>query len=153
MESVYSPAQVCKKFGISKSTLLRWEAEGHVPAPDRNLRGERRYTQEHCEAIARFVQSRQHRQRYAQILAEDTQDARSRLERLGEENALFKFMNLRDPTGLVELREYSPLQPSTIRQLLRVAADGYDPSEDRFWDILDVICETSRPEGRRAFTL
>jgi len=152
MESLYSPAQVCRRFGISKSTLLRWEAEGYIPAPDRNLRGERRYTRAHCEAIARFIQSRRHRQRYAQILAEDTQGARRKLAELGEQNALFKFVNLRDPTGLAELREYSPLQPSTIRQLLRVAADDYDPSEDRFWDIIDVVCETSRPEDHTTLT-
>ena len=145
------PAQVCKKFDISKSTLLRWESKGHVPVPDRNHRGERRYTQEHCRAIARFIRSRRHRKRYEQILAEDTQDTRSRLERLGEQNALFKFVNLRDLTGLIELREYLPLQPSTIRQLLRVAADEYGPGEDRFWDIIDVICETSRPKDDRAF--
>ncbi len=145
MESV-GPAQVCKKFDISKSPLLRWEEKGHVPAPDRNHRGERRYTQEHCRAIARFIRSRQHRKRYAQVMAEDTQYARSRLERLGEQNALFKFVNLRDLTGLIELREYSPLHPSTIRQLLTVAADEYDPSEGRFWEIMDVVSETSRPK-------
>jgi DNA-binding transcriptional MerR regulator len=147
MASVYGPAQVCKRFGISKSTLLRWEAEGHVPVPDRDFRGERRYTQAHFEAIARFVQSRRHRRRYARILAQETQEARSKLEELGEQNALFKFVNLHDPTGLIELREYAPLQPATIRQLLRVAADEYDPGENRFWDIIDVVCETSHPEG------
>ena len=145
MESDYSPAQVCKKFDISKSTLLRWEADGHIPSPDRNRWGERRYTQANYQAIARFVQSRRHRQRYAQIVAEEPQDAHAKLERLGEENALFKFVNLRDETGLVELCEYSPLQPATIRQLLQVAVDDYDPGEDQFWDILDVIYETSRP--------
>jgi DNA-binding transcriptional MerR regulator len=145
-ESVYSPAEVCKKLDISRSTLFRWEDNGYIPAPDRNLRGERRYTQLDLEAIARFVQSRRHRQRYAQVLAEDNENTRPKLEDLGEQNALFKFVNLHDPTGLVELREYSPLQPSAIRQLLRVAADDYDPSEGRFWDIIDVVCETSRPK-------
>jgi DNA-binding transcriptional MerR regulator len=143
MESVYSPAQICKKFGISKSTLLRWEAKGHIPAPGRNLRGERRYTPAHCQAIARFVQLQRYPQRYAQILAEGTEEARSKLTEIGEQNALFKFVYLRDPTGLVELREYSPLAPETIRQLLRAAADEYGPGEDRFWDIIDVVCETS----------
>lgn len=150
-ESIYSPAEVCEKLNISKSTLFRWEDNGYIPAPDRNLRGERRYTQSDLEAIARFVQSRRHRQRYAQILAEDNEDTRPKLEELGEQNALFKFVNLRNPTGLAELREYSPLQPSTICELLRVAANDYNPTEDRFWDILDVIHETSRPEGHRVF--
>ena len=152
-ESAYSPAEVCEKLGISKSTLFRWEDNGYVPAPDRNLRGERCYTQSDLEAIARFVQSRRFRQRYAQILAEDNEDTRPKLEELSEQNALFKFVNLRDPTGLVELREYSPLQPSTIRQLLRVAVNDYDPSEDRFWDIIEVVCETSRPKKHATLKL
>jgi DNA-binding transcriptional MerR regulator len=147
MENAYSPAQVCKKFNISKSTLLRWEANGRIPAPHRNLRGERRYTQEHYQAIARFVQLRQHGKRYAQIMAEEAQDAHTELERLGEANALFKFVNLHDVTGLVELREYAPLQPATIRQLLQAAVNDYDPGEKRFWDILDVVV-TSRPESQ-----
>ncbi len=148
MGNTWSPAQVCDKLGVSKSTLFRWETEGHIPAPDRNLRGERRYDQSDLEAIARFVQSRRHRKRFEQILAEDAEHARPKLEELGEQNALFKFVNLRDLNGLVELREYSPLQPSTIQQLLTVAVDDYDPSEDRFWDIIDVVCETSRPRDR-----
>ncbi len=147
MESVSSPAQVCKKLGISKSTLFRWEEKGHIPVPDRNIRGERCYTLAHCEAIARFVQLRRYPRRYAQILAEGAEDTRSRLAEFGEQNALFKFVNLRDPTGLVELGEYSPLQASTIRQLLRVAVDEYDPGGERFWDIIDVVCETSHPKG------
>jgi DNA-binding transcriptional MerR regulator len=148
MRSTYGPAQVCRRFGISKSTLLRWETEGYIPVPDRNFRGERCYAQEHLKAIARFIQSRRYRQRYAQIMAEDAQDSLSKLEELGEQNALFKFVNLRDSTGLIELREYSPLQPSTIRELLRIAADDYAPTEDRFWEIIDVVCETSRPERK-----
>jgi hypothetical protein len=153
MESILTPAQVCRRFSISKSTLFRWEAEGHIPVPDRNLRGDRCYTPANCEAIARFVQARRHRRRYKQILAEGTRDKRSRLAALGERNALFKFVNLRDPTGLAELREYSPLQPSTIRQLLTVAVEDYDPSGSRFWDIIDVVRETSRPEKHIALEL
>jgi DNA-binding transcriptional MerR regulator len=152
-ESIYSPAEVCEKLGISKSTLFRWEDNGYIPAPDRNLRGDRCYTQLDLEDIARFVQLRRHRQRYAQVLAEDNEDTRPKLEELGEQNALFKFVNLRDPTGLAELREYSPLQPSTICQLLKVAVDNYDPSGDRFWDIIDVVCETSRPKKHATLKL
>ena len=149
MNDLHSPAQVCKRFGISKSTLFRWEADGLIPVPDRDLRGERRYTQAHCEAIARIIQKRRHRQRYAQIVAEDAQDARSKLVKLGEQNALFKFVHFHDPTGLAELREYSPLQPSTIRQLLRVALEEYDPDEGLFWDIIDVVSMTSHLKAHR----
>jgi len=147
MEANYSPVQVCRKLEISKSTLLRWEEKGYIPEPDRDVRGARQYSQEHIEAIAQFVRQRRHRREYERIVNGEPQKARSELKELGEQDALFKFIHLQDPTGLIELREYSPLQSSTIQELIRVAAEEYDPSQDRFWDILDTVYETSRPEG------
>lgn len=144
MEEALSPAQVCARFGISKSTLFRWEAEGHVPAPDRNLRGERQYTQSHLAGIARFVQSRRHRSRYAQIFNGEAQDARAKLVELGEQNALFKFVNLGDMTGLAELWEYRPLQPATIRELLKAALKQHDPEDLPFREIIDLVCGSLR---------
>lgn len=141
------PSDICRRFGISKSTLFRWESKGYIPAPRRDLRGARCYDEADCEELARFIQSRRHRQRYAEMLAQDTEDVRLRLERLGEENALFKFLNLSDRTGLIELREYSPLQPSTIRQLLRAATNDYDPSHASFWEIIEVVHMTA-PRAR-----
>jgi DNA-binding transcriptional MerR regulator len=148
MSKTYTPAEVCERFDIAKSTLYRWEDEGHIPAPNRNLRGGRQYTEEDIEAIGRFVQMRRHRKRYAQALTEGNDNARSELERLGEQNALFKFVNLHDVTGLAELREYVPLQPETILQLLRTAIEQHDPRDSQFWKIIDVVCATSRVEDR-----
>ena len=54
-----------------------------------------------------------------------------------------------DVTGLAELKEYSPLHPSTIRQLLKYALDHTDPHEDQFWEVLDVIRDTSKPVSKQ----
>ena len=96
------------------------------------------------EAIARLIQSRRHRQRYAQIVASGSEDVHPQLEALGEENSLFKFVNLLDPTGLAELREYSRLKSSTVRELLTFATNNLDPAVDLFWEVIDVVHETSR---------
>ena len=149
MSKSYTPAQICARFDIAKSTLYRWEDEELIPAPKRNLRGEREYTEQDIEAIGRFIQMRRHRQRYAHALTEDSHSARDELEKLGEQNALFKFVNLHDLTGLAELREYTPLQPETIRQLLKTAHDEYDPEDWQFWGILEVICATLDTRERK----
>lgn len=145
MEKVYSPVQICQKFNIVKSTLLRWEKEGHIPAPGRNLRGERQYTQAHYEAIGRHVQSSRHRRRFEQILNGASDDAHHKLKHLGEQFALFKFIHLGDHTGLIELREYTPLQPATLHQLIKTAAEDYHPGQGTFWQIIDLVT-TSQPK-------
>jgi DNA-binding transcriptional MerR regulator len=146
MGDTYSTAQVCERFEIHRNTLFRWEKEGHIPVPDRNLRGEREFSQPHLEAIARLIQSRRHKMLYAQIVNGNDDNSRKKLSEFGEQHALFKFVHLHDSTGLAELREYSPLQPSTISQLLKYALEHTDPQEVLFWDIIDVVRDTSRPQ-------
>jgi len=139
MDDLVGPIEVCRRFGFHKSTLLRWEAEGKIPAPGRNTRGERVYSQEHLEAIARLVQSRNHRRRYAELTAIDSPDALPKLVELSEEAALFKFVNLSDTTGLAELRERLPLRPATIMALLESAIESFDPASERFRAVIDLV--------------
>lgn len=145
MKHLSGPADICEMFDISKKTLYRWEADGLVPSPQRDVNGARRYRQEQIEEIAEFVRTRRYRRLYAQALKEEDGSAKSRMSSLGERSALFKFVHLRDKTGLTELREYSPLNPDTLRQLLRVAIEEYSPEQRIFWDIMDVVRETSDP--------
>jgi hypothetical protein len=139
MNQAYATAEVCEKFDIHRNTLFRWEKEGRIPQPPRNLRGERQYTSEQLQAVARIIQTRRHGRLYAHIVKGTSTDDRERLRELGEENALFKFVYLHDLTGLTELREYSPLRPSMIRQLLKFALDDSDPLDSLFWEILSFI--------------
>jgi DNA-binding transcriptional MerR regulator len=132
-------AEVCEKFDIHRNTLFRWEKEGLIPEPARSLRGERQYTSEQLQAVARIIQTSRHGRLYAHIVKGNNADDLQRLRELDEENALFKFVYLHERTGLAELREFSSLRPSTIRQLLEYALDHSDPLDDLFWEILSVI--------------
>jgi DNA-binding transcriptional MerR regulator len=139
MDKTYTPSQICEKFGIVKSTLLRWEKEGLIPIPGRNLRGERQYSHLHIMGIGQYIQQNQHRKRFEQILIKKTNDSKQDLKVLGEENALFKFIHLRDCTGLAELKEYAQLDESTIHQLIRTASEDYSPKDDIFWEIIELV--------------
>ena len=145
MSTTRSPAEVCAIFDSSKSTLFRWEAEGYIPAPSRNTSGYREYTEQDIQIIGRVVQARRHRHLYAQNLAQDKINARIELERLGEQNVLSRLANLGDMTGLAELREYRPLHACTIQHLLEIAVQEHGVGTPLFWEILEVINETSRP--------
>jgi DNA-binding transcriptional MerR regulator len=135
-------AEVCERFGIHRNTLFRWEKKGQISEPLRNLRGERQYTPDHLLAIARIIQTRRHGRLFAYIVKGNSTDDRERLRELGEENALFKFVYLHDLTGLAELREYSPLRPETIRQLLAYALERSDLAGNLFWEILGIIWQS-----------
>jgi DNA-binding transcriptional MerR regulator len=139
MEKIYIPSQICEKFGIVKSTLFRWEREGLIPIPDRDLRGGRQYSQLHISAIGQYIQQNQHRKRFEQILIKKTNESKRDLKVLGEENALFKFIHLKDFTGLAELKEYAQLKESTVHQLIRTASEDYTPKDDIFWEIIELV--------------
>ena len=51
-DRTYSTAEICDMFGVSKSTLFRWERDGLLPSVDRDVNGQRQYSQIHLEAIS-----------------------------------------------------------------------------------------------------
>jgi DNA-binding transcriptional MerR regulator len=132
----YTPAEVCEIFDISKSTLFRWEKEGRISSPDRDLRQQRWYTQGHMAEIGRLLFRRQ-----AQQLAntEHQPGAEQRMDALHEQISLNKFAVLGDIRGLYELAERETLAKATIRQLL-LEASRRDPSDEAFrWIVKRVI--------------
>ena len=54
-----STAQVARRVGVHRDTLLRWLREGRVPEPDRDRNGWRRFTDRDVARIARFAQAGQ----------------------------------------------------------------------------------------------
>jgi hypothetical protein len=54
----YSPAEICKWFGIPRTTLFRWENAGEIPNTDRGSKNERVYGQKHLEKIATLARAR-----------------------------------------------------------------------------------------------
>lgn len=139
MQKIYRPADVCELFNISKSTLLRWEREGLVPNPERNQLGERQYTRQQVDYIAKFFHSRQYKKRLKRLLNRDSTNAYRMIQEFSEENALFKLGYLRDMSGLMELYELIPLQNSTVHSLVKIAANHYDPTDETFWEIVELV--------------
>jgi len=135
-DRIYSPAEICEMFGVSKSTLFRWEEQAWFPQVSRDLTNQRQYTQEHIQAISRKLDGRQ----FEQAAKADDEP---RLREITEAISLHKFLYLGDKTGLQHLAEYPYLLADTIRQLLRAALEEYEPGEETFCEIIRVVLEKS----------
>ena len=92
-QTTYSTAEICEMFGISKSTLFRWEREGLLPPISRDLSGQRLYTQKHLNAISER-QKKQLGKRYASAIASNDQNS---LAQISEALALRKFLEVISP--------------------------------------------------------
>jgi len=135
---IYSPAEVCGMFNVSKSTLFRWERDGLLPPVGRDLSGQRRYTDEHLRVLAeRQVEKLSRQFKWA---AERDADLSVHLNVL-ESHSLTKFVYKGDLTGLYELAEYPRLSPHAIRELLQVALDQYGPEDPVFAEIVRVAAD------------
>jgi len=133
----WTPAEVCEMFGISKSTLLRWEKEGKISPPSRDpeQKNRRLYTAEHLAEI-----SRDKARTTYQNLAKRPSNFREKAVALEEKWSLERFLFKQDKTGLYELAEHEALSPSTIRRLLQ-EAQRYQPSDELFHEIIKLIYE------------
>lgn len=136
-EQPLTPVDVCEMFDISKSTLIRWEEDGTITPPDRDLRGQRQYSQRHLEEIGTLLLKKQY-QKLAK--AGRGPGVVKRMDSLAEHTSLTKFVVFKDVTGLYELTEREDLSNDTIRQLLQEASQR-DPSDQAFrWIIKRIIC-------------
>ena len=140
----FTPAEVCDLFGISKSTLLRWEREGLIVSPPRELhQRQRSYTQKHMAEIGRPLLQKWYHQL---ATAEHEPNAEQRLESLAERVSLIKFVAFGDLSGLYEMGERDALSEETIKQLLHEASQ-YEPSDPIFRRIVEVI--EAKVQGHR----
>jgi hypothetical protein len=138
-DQVYSTAEICEFFGISKSTLFRWERENMLPAIPRDISGQRIYTQEHILAISER-QKKQLGKRFARAVEVGDE---SSLIRIQEAVALRKFLE-GDVTGLYELEELSTVSNDTLKQIMHIGLDQYEPGDQAFCEIIRVLWEHSR---------
>jgi hypothetical protein len=138
-DNIYSTAEVCEMFGISKSTLFRWEREGLLPPISRDISGQRLYTQDHLIAISKRQKKQLGKQFESAIAAGD----QNGLLQISEALALRKFFE-GDITGLYELAELPTVSADAIRQLMQIGLDQYTPSDPLFCEIIRVLWEHSR---------
>ncbi|MGQ9595005.1 MAG: MerR family DNA-binding transcriptional regulator [Anaerolineae bacterium] len=142
-EKKYTPAQVCALFGISKSTLFRWEREGRITRPERGRRGERFYRRQEIVEIGRIL----FHQQVQQLARSETEPGvEQRMQELAEQISRMKFVAFGNKSGLFELDEMARnrgLSEETVRALLDEAA-RLGPAHEDFSVILQVIARTSK---------
>lgn len=130
----YTPAEVCEMFGISKSTLLRWEREGNLAGVGRDLNKNRRYTQENI----RVIREQQLKKQYENASERGDNAA---LKTLHEQLSLGKLSD-GDVNGLRELTNLEHLSPDTIMRMLRIALDEYEPRDPVFRQIVKAAADS-----------
>ena len=135
----YTPAQICEMFGISKSTLFRWERDGRLPPVHRDLANQRQYTRAHIQAISELQKGKLGQQFARVAAAEDLEQQEAVMEAV----SLRKFLE-GDMTGLYELGEYARPSAETVRQLLRIALDQYEPDSDEFRELVETVLKQSK---------
>jgi len=136
----YGPVEICQMFGVTKSTLFRWEREGVLPSgkpfpvPQRDRQGERLYTPEHVRAIAEYRKEQLARQ-YERVAETDLQQAEKTLQEL----SLLKIQYLSDTTGFFEIlaRRKLPV-PKVLRLLSEIAERSPAVNSDNgdLWNLL-----------------
>jgi len=138
-DQVYSTAEICELFGISKSTLFRWERENLLPSIPRDISGQRLYTQDHVLAISER-QKKQLGKRFERAVEAGDETS---LIRIQEAVALRKFLE-GDVTGLYELEELPAVSNGTLKQIMQIGLDQYEPGDQTFCEIIRVLWEHSR---------
>jgi DNA-binding transcriptional MerR regulator len=129
---LYTPAEICRMFGISRTTLFRWERSEEISLVARDSRGERYYTVAHLRQIGqRILRDRYDRAHWIDDPRELEQDHKAMI--------LFK-LRIRDETGVPELKEFLPtLTNQEIENVLSAALETYKPGEPLFLRILEAV--------------
>lgn len=136
----YSPVEICQIFGISKSTLLRWEREGVLKDIKRDIRtGEREYSQEDIHVIYERLAEQLSLQYKRSLEAGDTEAAL----RIHERTALQRLIQGEVFIGLQTLNALDHLSKEAIDQLLQIAREQYEPADPAYCRILRVASEQS----------
>ena len=131
----YSAFEICEMFGISKSTLLRWENEGLLPPVDRDMNNCRQYSRKHIRALSQVIGKRKLGPPYGRSAASENE---SKLKRPTEEYLVLKPLE-GDVAGLYQLAELPEPEASMIHRLLQTALEQYQPHDEAFCEILKVV--------------
>ena len=138
-DHTYSTSEICAMFNISKSTLFRWEKEGQLPVVPRDISGQRQYTQVHISNISERQKQRLGKQFAHAIKA----GSEANLIKISEALSMRKFLE-GDLTGIYELAELQEISNDTLRQLMQIGLDQFQPGDRTFCEIIRVLWEHTR---------
>ena len=133
-QTTYSPADICKRFVISKTTLFRWEEEGKISPVIRKINKVREYSKVHVKEIAK-MQVKSLTDLYKRAVETENEE---QIKQVHEELTRIKILYLEDATGLYELAQQNSLSENTIRELLQKLLD-VDTKSPLFAAIINVL--------------
>lgn len=148
-EQTYSPAEICHRFDLPRTTLFRWEEQDEIPKPLRSGKKEERiYKREHFRRIAELV-----RKKIADEINSPSQysvdKAYPPLD-LAEKLYLLEIVSDSDPLHAVEslaaLAKKHRLSEETLNSLLENAREKSlgDPVRRRILELLVEQEKTAR---------
>jgi DNA-binding transcriptional MerR regulator len=164
-EQTYSPAEICRFFGLSRTTLFRWEDTGEIRAAERNGKNQRVYRTDHLRSIVEHLRKKI-REAYDNYTVEadrnDLQDetsseelgleAQERLFRLevmsdalGKEN---RFDGLKQLRGLLTRRPFSAETVEFLTEHARNKPVG-DLERQEIWKLLAENDEAVQTQVRK----
>ena len=145
-ERTYSPVEICEMFGISKSTLLRWEREGIISSVKRNPSNDQRlYTQENVHTTGQQLTRQMVRQFSRTVETDSLEESQKAYEAL----YMWKFFQ-GEPNSLEALENYPRLSAESIKKLCHIGLERYDPSSPMFHRIASVIAKQSEKLSHQA---
>jgi DNA-binding transcriptional MerR regulator len=133
-KTAFSPAEICEMFGISKTTLFRWEEEGKISPVLRKINKVREYTKQHIREIAQ-MQVENLNELYTHAAEVEN---KAQMKQVHENLTRIKILYLEDVTGLFELSQQNNLSEDTIRDLLNKAME-LDTKSQLFAEIINVL--------------
>jgi len=127
-------SEISELFGVSKSTLFRWEFQSWMPTVPRDASGARTYRPQHVAAIARFQISRLEPM-FRHATATEDKDLMKRLFA----DLTFRKLLSGDITGLSQMVSRGSMDEDTIRDSLIWLARAWSLKDPGFADALDII--------------
>jgi DNA-binding transcriptional MerR regulator len=138
-ERTYTPADLCELFGLSRTTLFRWEEQHEIPKAEREGNN-RIYRREHLRSIAGLMRKKIRDEinassRYNPDELHPTPDQLEKLFRV-------EFVGERDPVHglrmLSALAKKHKLSEETVNLLIKSASNSSagDPMRRKIWELL-----------------
>jgi transcriptional regulator with XRE-family HTH domain len=138
-EHLYSPNEICEIFGISKSTLLRWEREKLIPPAKRDIRtDQRQYTQKDFLEIGEQI-NKQLRLKFERVTNSGSfEDMKQTFEDL----YVARFIT-GESTAIAELENFKDLSSASIKKICRVGFERYEPTSPIFSRLAYLVADHS----------
>jgi|HubBroStandDraft_5_1064220.scaffolds.fasta_scaffold53694_2 hypothetical protein len=142
----FTTAEVCDLFGISRSTLFRWEKDPDFPSVgrDRGKANMRLYGKSEMRAVRTKSMSG--------LFRAASRDNDIEALRGAHELLYLRKLQSGDFVGIDELRSFAEdnrLSPGTLQQLVRLAGERVDPEDENFRNLIEIVWKSCRSEPKQ----